>query len=375
MKNLIDYHKRAFWSELSLQQYWKFLLAIFFLFASIGFVIDIINGGGFLLHELVIIVIATGSLAGIWVYGFNNNYRWLIVGSIFMVFYFLWLWNTGSSGGLSEPNQSRLFIDGFGILAAIIIGFILLVDFVLREGVRHVEYRTEIQLARKMHETLVPPIDLQTEHYQIFGQSIPTTEVGGDIIDVHTDGNDIISYIGDISGHGVAAGVMMSMFKTAMHTGFRHHESLVEVLNQANGVLSDLKRPNMFLTCSCLRMGLDGSTEYIVAGHLPIIYYNSAEDIFTQLRTGHLPLSVDSDLEYKSKLTQCNPGDLLVLATDGLTEVMDEQEKEYGIDRLTNTIGQVKTESPDRIFHTLLESVRSHGPQFDDQTLLVIKIT
>ncbi len=374
MKNLIDYHKRAFWSELSLQQYWKFLLAIFFLFATVGFVIDIINGGGFSLSELGVIVIATGALAVIWVYGFNNDYRWLIAGGIFLVLYFLWLWNTGSSAGQSAPVQSRLFIDGFGILAAIIIGFIFLVDFVLKEGIRHVEYRTEIGLAREMHETLVPAIDLQTEHYHIFGQSIPTTEVGGDIIDFHTEGDHIISYIGDISGHGVAAGVMMSMFKTAMHTGFRHRESLEEVLNQANGVLAALKKPTMFLTCTCLRMGPDRSTEFIVAGHLPIIHYNSANDVFAQLRTGHLPLSVNPDYTYKSEITRCDPGDLLILATDGLTDVMDDQEEEYGIDRLIEAIREVRTETPEQIFHTLLDSVRAHGKQFDDQTLLVIKI-
>jgi serine phosphatase RsbU (regulator of sigma subunit) len=275
---------------------------------------------------------------------------------------------------MALPISQRLFIDGFGILAVVIIGYMFLVDFTLNEGIRHIEYKTEIGLAKEMHETLVPELKISTEHYRIYGKSIPTTEVGGDIIDVHPVDSSLTCYIGDVSGHGVAAGVMMSMYKTTMHMGFSKGESLEDLLNHSNNVLAHLKKPTMFLTTSCIRIDTSYNVEYIVAGHLPILHFDHAQDSVQQLSSGHMPLSIDAEYSYQSKRITVAPGDLIILATDGITEIMDENDEEYGLERLMKSINSVKNKTPDQIFQTLLQSAQAHGQQFDDQTLLVIKV-
>lgn len=335
---------------------------------------DIISIGHFSLPFLILVVLFTGIIAVIWVYGFTKDYRWLYAGIIVLILYFLFIWNTGQTADTTLPISQRLFIDGFGILAVVIIGYMFLVDFTLNEGIRHIEYKTEISLAKEMHETLVPELKLDTKQYSIYGKSIPTTEVGGDIIDVHPMDNTLTCYIGDVSGHGVAAGVMMSMFKTAMHMGFSRGESLEDLLNHSNAVLAQLKKPTMFLTTASMRMNATYQIEYIVAGHLPILHYDQSQNTIHELSSGHMPLSINARYNYRSKSVSVSPGDLIVLATDGLTEIMDENNEEYGIEQLIHTIISVQNKTPEHIFQTLLNSAQSHGKQFDDQTLLVIKV-
>ncbi len=374
MKKRLTYYKETYWSDLSFRQYWKFLLAIFFLFASVGFVVDIITMAFFPAFNLILIVILTGLLAVIWVYGFTRDYRWLYVGIIVLILYFLFIWNTGELGDSAIPISQRLFIDGFGILAVVIVGYMFLVDFILNEGIQHIEYKKEIQLAREMHETLVPDIDFETEHYHIYGKSLPTTEVGGDIIDFHTSGDSLTCYIGDVSGHGVAAGVMMSMFKTSMHMGFKNQESLPESMNHSNAVLAKLKKPTMFLTAACIHLDASNQAEFVVAGHLPILHYQQPNRKISELSSGHIPLSVMAEYSYSSVKIECNPDDVFILATDGLTEVMNAKEEEFGLNKLIKNLKVNYDKAPRHIFHSILDSIRSHGKQFDDQTLLVIKV-
>jgi len=112
----------------------------------------------------------------------------------------------------------------------------------------------------------------------ICGRSIPSSRVGSDLIDAVSFGS-LTCYLADGSGHGITAGVLMSMVKSAIRTSLSKGAPLVERMQRLNEVLFDLKEPGMFVTLACLRSAGAGRPEYALAGHQPI-RCNAA-------RTGH----------------------------------------------------------------------------------------
>jgi sigma-B regulation protein RsbU (phosphoserine phosphatase) len=97
-----------------------------------------------------------------------------------------------------------------------VLGYILLVIFINKEGIKNLRLQAEINLAQELHSNLVPKIEIVNNRFEIFGISNPTDEVGGDLIDFFENETAQTCYIADVSGHGVAAGSMMGMFKSTI---------------------------------------------------------------------------------------------------------------------------------------------------------------
>ena len=114
--------------------------------------------------------------------------------------------------------EARLRINVLGVSFCIAAGYTLFVMFFTREGSRYYALHTELSLARAIHRELVPPISRQIGDYEFRGVSIPSGEVGGDLVDVvdHDEGAAWTAYVTDVSGHGVPSGVLMGMIKSAM---------------------------------------------------------------------------------------------------------------------------------------------------------------
>lgn len=126
----------------------------------------------------------------------------------------------------------------FGVLAilAIAAGYIVFSIFVRLEGARYFRVHTEIELAREIHRSLVPTVERKFDGFEVFGASVPSGEVGGDLVDLAESSDEWIAYIGDISGHGVAAGVLMAMFKTSIRSGLGGEGSPAELLERVHPV-------------------------------------------------------------------------------------------------------------------------------------------
>jgi serine phosphatase RsbU (regulator of sigma subunit) len=118
-----------------------------------------------------------------------------------------------------EELDRQLVALGVGAIFAIVIGYIAFINFVRREEGRYFRIQAEIELAREIHRSLVPTFERKLDGYEIFGASIPSGEVGGDLVDIAKSSNEWIAYITDISGHGVASGVLMAMLKTSIRSG------------------------------------------------------------------------------------------------------------------------------------------------------------
>src|ERR1700719_5207108 len=97
------------------------------------------------------------------------------------------------------------------------------------------------------------------DRFEVYGQSIPSTEMGGDLIDAVESDGTLVGYVADISGHGLAAGQLMGMLKTALRLAVQFRQMPVAALESVDRVLPDLKEPEMFATLALLRF--DGSSE------------------------------------------------------------------------------------------------------------------
>jgi sigma-B regulation protein RsbU (phosphoserine phosphatase) len=165
----------------------------------------------------------------------------------------------------------------------------------------------------------------------------------------------------------------MAMFKSAMRSQLMLKRDPQELLADLNDVILDLKRSSMFITCAFLAYQADETLQFALAGHLPILHYRHAHAAVDELSLSHLPLGIFEQQRYRTATVRFHAGDLFALVTDGLTEVFDTRDSEFGLERLKEVIA-ANGEKPLRdVFAAVIARARQHGPQTDDQSLLLIR--
>ena len=240
---LSSYYRKAFWKSLPTKSYLKLLLAIFFTLSTIGFIIDLWNAGQQPLWRLFVTIAYFGLLGvGCAHIAIRRDWKILPVLIIVQICVMFLLPETTIQIQIDDLLKNRLIFDGFGLVISIVLGYVLFIIFITGEGIPHVRLKTEVDLAKEMHDVLVPEIQHQDKNIVVYGKSIPTSEIGGDLIDLYHTENKIICYTADVSGHGVAAGLLMGMFKSAMHTALKDESSMSEIFNTINQSLHQLKK-------------------------------------------------------------------------------------------------------------------------------------
>lgn len=190
---------------------------------------------------------------------------------------------------------------------------------------------------------------------------------------VASDAN-VFAYLADVSGHGIPAGVLMGMVKTAVRQGLLFHQSLPELLDGMNRVLPAVKEPHMYATLAGLQFHGAGEAEYTAAGHPPLLHYRRSENDVVRRGMEQFPLGLFLSATYASGRVPCGPGDLFALVTDGIVETTDAQEEEFGLDRLAQLVSRLAARPLPEIFETVLAAVARHGAQRDDRTLLLVRV-
>jgi serine phosphatase RsbU (regulator of sigma subunit) len=229
-------------------------------------------------------------------------------------------------------------------------------------------------LAHGIHATLVPTISFQNASFELYGKSIPSTEMGGDLIDVIESDGGLVAYVADISGHGLPAGQLMGMLKTAMRLAVQFRQMPVAALESVNRVRPDLKEPEMFATLALLRFDGSGEAEYALAGHPPILHYRHGSRDTAHLSMEQLPLGLFPSGFYASKRVNYSPRDLFLMVTDGITEVANARDEEFGLIRLQELLTQNATRTLPEIWDLIMREVRQYGLQQDDQSLLLLRV-
>ncbi len=176
-----------------------------------------------------------------------------------------------------------------------------------------------------------PELSFKTREFEFFGASFPSGAVGGDLVDVIQDNDGWFAYVADVSGHGVPAGVLMSMTKSAvrMWLASRAHDSAL--LSDINSVLKPLLTPNMFVTFAYAAWNGDPDLAFSSAGHVPLPHYRASAGRIEQCSVSNLPLGILPAQGFASRRLHFDRGDILAIVSDGFTETFDSADREFGI--------------------------------------------
>jgi len=364
--------KSKFWKYIPFRRYLIFVSAIFFLFSGIGFIIDLLSKGSYSKLLLFINVFYSGIVAVFYVYSFTRNLKFLPFTIIFQIVVGINIWKEANQPVLSEFPE-RAYFDAMGILVTLVLGYVLLIIFINKEGLRKFRLQAEMDLAQELHSNLVPKIEIVNNHFEIFGISNPTDEVGGDLIDFFENETTHTCYIADVSGHGVAAGSLMGMFKSTIRVLLNKDEPLWSILTETSKTIYNLKKKNMFLTCAFLKFNSNYTVEYSTAGHLPILKLENNSNNFDELIIKHLPIAATKDFNFTTNSTEFNKNDLFILLTDGITETSNKKNEDFGMEKVKQIILNNRNDELSHIYEKINNKLASYGKQKDDQTILLVR--
>jgi serine phosphatase RsbU (regulator of sigma subunit) len=243
--------------------------------------------------------------------------------------------------------------------------------FFARQGARYFRAHNEIAMAAEIHRALVPPLHKTIDGFEVYGISVPCGEVGGDLVDFAEDGQSWTGYVADVSGHGVSAGLLMAMFKTAVRSRAKHVSS-DKLLAEVHGALYPLKTPNMFATVGVLQW-TGRIFNLALAGHLPLLHYMHSCGQVREYPAHDLPLGVLPEQNFSSTEVVGQTGDIFLLLTDGLTEVFDKDGREMGIEPVKNVLRRSATQELPELSASIREAALKFGKQDDDQTMLIVR--
>jgi serine phosphatase RsbU (regulator of sigma subunit) len=364
------------------------LLAVFSLFTLIGFFVDLMNLG----QVPYVIVLASAFSSGIIaILYLLTSTRYPAYYSIVLTILQLMYWAAfGHLAGIASnkfhlhdvSTAAGVRFSAIGILAGAIFSYIMFIGFIRGEGKEAIRIENELQLAHGIQKTLVPQIHLHTAQFELYGRSDPSDKVGGDIVDaLQLEDGSSVAYIADIAGHGLQAGILMGMLKTAARTALldaaytEPGTVLPSLMERLNRVLPSVKEPQMYATFAGFRLSPDGSVFYALAAHPPLLHYRThmAQQRVEQLSAEQFPLGLLPVSGFSSEVTTMASGDLLIAVTDGILEACNAADEEFGLDQLQGIIAANSTASLPVLSDAILNAVRAFGKQVDDQTLLLIR--
>lgn len=355
--------------------------AIFALFTTFGFLSDMLTGGSRSWAHLTVNVLFSGGMAVLFVALMLRNKRlfWPLIAcqiaaGVLIDRYFVLL-VPEAAVRLPEGMQGRFIFDGLATMAGVLLGYAAVAAFLTREGANYLRMETEIALARDIHRGLVPPLGGQRGAFEYAAVSHPSGEVGGDLVDaVDVSPSRWVGYVADVTGHGVHAGVVMAMVKSAARMALARGAGIEDLLRDLNTVLVPLTSSAMFVTAAVIETEGD-RVRFALAGHLPLLHLIASEGRVERLSVPNLPLGLVANTEYTARVVHCAPGDILATVTDGLTEVFDARDRELGLDGVAAVLARAGGEPLDAALRAIVDAARTHGTQIDDQSALLFRWT
>jgi len=270
------------------------------------------------------------------------------------------------------PDSIKPWLQTNSVVTLLLLSaaYALTMSFISREGDRFFRTHTEIQLAGEIHKAMVASIDRSIAEYEFYGASLASGVVGGDLIDVIERDGHWLAYVADVAGHGVSSGVLMAMIKSATNMSMRYDPEAKNLMAGINEVLCSLKTSNMFATVGFLSWSRERGLRYSLAGHPPILLCRGKVQ---PLSSQNLPVGLFPETVFESTEVDAHPGDVLAILTDGLTEVIDRQGEELGLEAIALILREVQDRPLSEIASAIFRRADQHGPRTDDQSLLLVR--
>ncbi|MGA7768342.1 MAG: PP2C family protein-serine/threonine phosphatase [Candidatus Sulfotelmatobacter sp.] len=373
-------HWRQYWKSVPLASMVALGVAVFLTFSSLVFVSDLVEPRPSPYWWVLVYAADMGIVATGYALASTRFIRLLPLAvavhllTIFGLTRVLPLYSRKVASGTTVVElHGRHILDAWLVVGLVTLGYAVFFNFISTEGKNYVRLRTEIELAERVQARLVPAFEMTAARLAICGKSVPSSSVGGDLVDAVAFDGSVTCYLADVSGHGIAAGVLMSMVKSAVRTSLSKGEPLVDVMQRLNEVLLDLKEPAMYITFACLRSAGGDRLEYSLAGHPPILHYHASNQSVSELKMEQLPIAMFPAVNFQSAMITIAPGDLLAVVSDGFLEVTNANGEEFGRGALERLVAGSATEPLPQIIDRLVAETARFGSQQDDQTILLVR--
>ena len=242
---------------------------------------------------------------------------------------------------------------------------------------------SELSIARKIQMAMLPtrfPPFPDYPHLSAYGVVVPAKEVGGDLFDFYIRDNRLFFCIGDVSGKGVPAALVMAVTRSMFRSATSYMDSPAQIVTHMNNSLSgESNDQNMFVTLLLGILDLDsGRLQYCNAGHdAPIIVSNGKAAVSDLACEANLPLGVWPGFDYQEQTTQLAIGDTLFLFTDGLTEAENSAHELFGRERVETSLQTMGTCQPAEMIESMQAKVATfvgEAEQSDDLTMFAIRL-
>jgi phosphoserine phosphatase RsbU/P len=237
----------------------------------------------------------------------------------------------------------------------------------------------QLRIARDIQQGLFPTAQLTSEDFDIAGASYPTEAVGGDYFDyIAMSEDDLGIVIGDITGHGLGASLLMAEMRACLRALALNCTDLGEILTRANRLTNDDFCQERFLTVLFARLSPRArSFEYLNAGHPSGYVMDRHGSIRAELKSSGMPLGIHPVTEFPpASSISLEPGDLVVLLTDGVLDAFASGEDDPGTSRVIELVSANRDRPAAEIVETLCRAARDavpQGSQKDDITAVVLK--
>lgn len=274
---------------------------------------------------------------------------------------------------------------GLVVTILMLLGLALLILIVIRSGQdtkrlvnvtsQNERIESELNIARAIQMAMLPkvfPPFLDRLDMNVYGLVEPAKEIGGDLYDFYVRNDKLFFAIGDVSGKGVPAALVMAMTRSLFRSVTAHEERADHIVMLMNDAMVEQNEQNMFVTFFVGVLDLtSGKLDYCNAGHNAPILHRQLMKV-----EHNLPLGIEAGYPYRSQQIQLKYNDVLFLYTDGLTEAENKQHELYGEERMMRVLASLIDSRP----RDVVERMKADAVQFvngaqqsDDLTMLCIR--
>ncbi|MCW5977189.1 MAG: SpoIIE family protein phosphatase [Bryobacteraceae bacterium] len=234
----------------------------------------------------------------------------------------------------------------------------------------------DLALSARIQAALLPSAEAAAGDWESHFRYVPASVVSGDYCDIirPDNGEGLFFAAGDISGKGVAASLLMShlhaIFRSLVSVGM----PLMQAMSQANRLFCESTLPSSYATLACGWARHSGEVELCNAGHCPALVVR--RDGVSVIESSGLPLGMFCSSQYPAVRCRLEPGDCLVLYTDGVTEARSRDGAEYGMDRLIEALAAQRGATARQLAAAIaedLENFRAGVPRADDVLILAVR--
>ncbi|MEX0879253.1 MAG: SpoIIE family protein phosphatase [Thermoanaerobaculia bacterium] len=247
-----------------------------------------------------------------------------------------------------------------------------------KDAIEKERMERELELAAAIQRQILPRDLPRVPGLEIAARNVPTRQVGGDYFDLFPLSLGRLGFlVADVSGKGIPAALLVSTVHAAVHLQIDEAPTIADLMGRIDRHLQKYAATRKFLTCFFGVIEPDsGLLRYVSAGHNPALLRRAAGGGVEQVKATGVPLGMFPNASWKEETVVLEPGDLLCVYTDGVTEALNAADEEFGMDRLARLLEAPA--APSEICPSVFDAVNAFAadvPQYDDQTLLLIRRT